>query len=381
MRLTDLPTPALVLDRPRLERNARRMAAVAARHGVRLRPHLKTAKSAEVARIAAFGQFGGLTVSTVAEAAWFAARGFCDLLYAVGIAPDKLEPLNRLQVEHGATLTLIADHPDQIRAAGERAAMLNARFSILIEVDTGGGRGGVDPDGPDLLDLARLIARAPALELQGVLAHAGHSYGASDHDEIRAIAEAERAGVVRSAERLRAAGFAAPVVSVGSTPTALLANGLEGVTEIRPGVYTLFDLDQAGRGMCAVDDIAVSVLATVIGHNPRAGRVLIDAGGLALSKDLSAAKFGPDTGFGLVTPVEPGAAPIPGHRVAEVHQEHGLISGPDGAGPDWDRFPVGSKVRVLPNHACMTAASYAEYLVVDGSVEVEERWDKVRGWF
>jgi D-serine deaminase-like pyridoxal phosphate-dependent protein len=377
MQLAELDTPALLLDRAVLARNCAAMAARAAAYGLRLRPHLKTAKSAEVARLATAGQFGGVTVSTLAEARYFAARGFRDITYAVGIAPGKLDGVAALQRD-GARLTVIADSAGAVAGASERAAALDARFRLLIEIDTGGLRGGVAPDSDELIALGRAIAAAPGLELEGVLTHAGQSYNCQGAEQIRAVAEAERAGVVEAADRLRAAGLPCPVVSAGSTPTAIHAESLEGVTELRPGVYMFFDLDQVGIGSCRLEDIALTVLASVIGHNRRAARILIDAGALALSKDVSAGAFMSDVGYGLVCPAG-ASAPMDGLYVAEVHQEHGLIAAAGGA-PPYEALPVGTKVRILPNHACITAAAHSAYHVVEAGGEVVDRWERVNGW-
>jgi len=260
-----------------------------------------------------------------------------------------------------------------------RAQQLGASFDVLIEIDTGGRRGGLPPGDPGLVELGTLISSlGPALRLEGVLTHAGHSYHARTIEEIQAIAEDERQGAVRSAERLRAAGLQCRTVSIGSTPTMVHAKSLEGVTEIRPGVYTFFDIDQMAIGACAIEDIAVSVLASVIGHNRRAGRVLIDAGGLALSKDISAAEFRKDVGYGWVCPVD-GSGPIPDVWVADVHQEHGLVASTK-EHPPWDSLPIGGRVRILPNHVCMTVAPYGQYYVVDGGDEIVATWSKATGW-
>ncbi|MGJ7545833.1 alanine racemase [Variovorax sp. LT1R16] len=388
MALAEIATPALLLDSTILERNCAAMAQRAAHHGVALRPHLKTSKSAEVARVATRGQAGGITVSTVAEADYFAANGFLDLTYAVGISAGKIEALDRIQRSYGARITLLADRVEAVLSAAEEARALEATFNMLIEIDTGGGRGGLAPDDAELLTVARAIAQSEAFTLVGVLTHAGHSYHVEGRDAIRAIAETERAGAVHAAERLRAAGLSINVVSVGATPTAVCAERLDGVTEMRPGVYTFFDLDQAARGICEIEDVALSVLATVIGHNPRSRRVLIDAGALALSKDESAAEFRDGLGFGLICKVD-GTAPLGGLRVAELHQEHGLIacdgetdSDTDGAVQAmFDALPVGSRVRILPHHACMTAAPYDRYHVVRGAgADVHAIWGKTRGW-
>ncbi len=377
MRLAELETPALILDRSVLIRNCKAMAARAAAHGLRLRPHLKTAKSAEVAQIATAGQFGGITVSTLAEARYFAARGFRDITYAVGIVPGKLDEVARLHRD-GARITLIADSTEAAAGAAERATALGARFPLLIEIDTGGLRGGVAPDSDQLIALGRAITAAPGLELEGVLTHAGQSYHCQGAAQVRAVAEAERAGVVAAAERLREAGLPCSVVSAGSTPTAVHAGSLDGVTELRPGVYMFFDLDQVCIGACALEEIALTVLASVIGHNRRAERILIDAGALALSKDVSAGEFMSHVGYGLVCPAA-ASAPMDGLYVAEVHQEHGLIAAPEGT-PPYEALPVGTKVRILPNHACITAAAHAAYQVVEGGDEVVDRWGRVNGW-
>jgi D-serine deaminase-like pyridoxal phosphate-dependent protein len=374
-----MDTPALILNLAVLERNCAAMAARARRHGVRLRPHLKTAKSAEVAAVATQGQFGGITVSTVAEAAYFAAHQFRDLTYAVGIAPQKIPALAHIQRKHDAIVTLIADTVSAATAAAESAAKGQSVFPVLVEVDTGGGRGGVAPDGPELIAVAETIARSSALKFAGVLTHAGHSYHARSVDEIRRIAEQERAGTVRAAQRLVAAGFPCETVSVGSTPTMVYAERLDGVTEIRPGVYTFFDLDQVGLGVCTEDDIAVSIVATVIGHNRRSERILIDAGALALSKDLSASEFIRNVGYGLIRPIRGAVLPSVRMYVAEVHQEHGLIAATEGELP-WDSLPIGAKVRVLPNHACLTVAPFHRYQVDRGDGQADEVWEKIRGW-
>lgn len=285
--LAALETPALLLDRDILQRNCARMSERMGAAGVALRPHLKTAKSRAVAQLATQGHFGGITVSTLAEARYFLEGGYRDILYAVGMVPAKAAQAAALQRE-GATLTLILDDAEAARALGEAAQALDARFAVMVEVDTGGGRAGVDPGSPQLLEVARAVHEHPALALTGVLTHAGHSYHCRGAAEIAAVAEAERAGVVRAAERLRAEGLPCPVVSAGSTPTAVHAASFEGLTEMRPGVYVFNDLDQLGIGSCGAEDLALSVLASVIGHNRRTGRILLDAGALALSKDIKA---------------------------------------------------------------------------------------------
>lgn len=378
MSLAELKTPALVLDRATLVRNCERMAERMQAHRVKLRPHLKTAKSARIASIATHGQFGGITVSTLAEARYFAERGYRDQLYAVGVAPNKLDEVAALQRE-GVQMTLLTDNREAALAAADRAASLDCDFRFLIEVDTGGMRGGVGPESEDLITLGQFINAAPRLHMEGVMTHAGQSYHCQGALEVAQVAEAERAGVTLAASRLRWAGLRCPVVSAGSTPTAVHATSLLGITEMRPGVYMFFDLDQLGIGTCDMEDIAVSVLSTVIGHNPRAGRIVVDAGSIALSQDLSASEHLEDIGYGMVCPGE-SRRPLSGLCVQDVYQEHGMIGTTNGAPPPYERFPVGSRVRILPNHACMTAAAYSSYQVVDGDNVVVDVWDRVSGW-
>jgi D-serine deaminase-like pyridoxal phosphate-dependent protein len=380
MLLDDLPTPSLILDLDRLERNCDRMIRRAAELGVRLRPHMKTAKSADVGRLATREGAVGVTVSTLAEAEYFARAGFRDITYAVGIAGPKVGALAALQRRHGARISLLPDTVAAVHDAARHAEAAGERLALFIEIDSGGGRGGVAADGPELPALGEAVRASPWLSLAGVLTHAGQSYGASSIEEITRIAEEERVAVTRAADRLRSLGMEVPAVSVGSTPTALHARSLAGVTDMRPGVYTLFDLAQVALGSCTVDDIAVSVLATVIGHNPRAGRMLIDAGALALSKDVSGNRGGRTVGYGLVCPAT-GGRPAHGLIVADVHQEHGLVAceGLD-SGLD-SRYPVGTRVRVLPNHACLMAAPHDRYYLVRGGDRgVEGIWAKVTGW-
>lgn len=368
MRLADLPTPCLVLDRGVLRRNLAAMADALAGHGVALRPHMKTAKNIEVARLALDGQPGGITVSTLAEAEYFSAHGILDLLYAVGITPQKLEQVAKLNGA-GADCMVVTDDPGMADAIAAHPVPVRA----LIELDTGEHRAGVAPDGPALLEIAARLGP----RLAGVMTHGGHSYAARTPEELRAVAEQERSGAALAARRLRDAGFTVDVVSVGSTPTALHAAGLDGVTEVRAGVYMFGDLFQAAIGSHGPDGIALTVLASVIGRRPAEGRLLVDAGGLALSKDRSTQATAHDYGFGLV--LGPDGAPVYGGAVVRhAYQEHGVVD-LDPALPD-PGLGVGARVRIAPNHACMTAAAHDRYHVVDGSDEVVAVWMRVNGW-
>jgi D-serine deaminase-like pyridoxal phosphate-dependent protein len=365
MKLADLPTPCLVLDSTILNRNLRVMASALVRLNVPLRPHMKTAKSIEVARLAIAGQPGGITVSTLAEAEYFFGHGITDILYAVGITPQKLEQVCKLNAA-GAQIIVITDDPI---VAGIIAAQPSPPRA-LIEIDSGEERGGVHPDSTLLLELAEILGSC----LSGVMTHAGHSYAGRSVREIEQIAETERGSVTRAAGRLRDAGYAIGIVSAGSSPTARHAENFAGVTEIRAGVYMFGDLFQAEIETHGADSIAVTVLTSVIGRRP--GRVLVDAGGLALSKDRSTEATPHDYGYGLALDID-GTRGLGHAIVRKAYQEHGVVE-LDPAHPA--DLPIGAKLRIAPNHTCMTAAAHDRYFVVDGGQDVVAIWHRVNGW-
>ncbi|TIU28173.1 MAG: hypothetical protein E5W34_02690, partial [Mesorhizobium sp.] len=189
-----------------------------------------------------------------------------------------------------------------VREVNRQALDLGIVVDVLIELDSGEQRAGVLSGSEELLDIGRALAELPGTRLEGVLTHAGHSYQSRTIEDIRKVAEEERAVAVSAAERLRAIGLAVPVVSVGSTPTATHGVNFAGVTEVRCGVYMFGDVMQSEIYSCGREDISLSVLATVIGHRPQFNTALIDAGALALSKDRSTAASGlpEDVGFGMV---------------------------------------------------------------------------------
>ncbi len=371
MKLADLPTPCLVLDRAILQRNLDAMAQAVGRHDVALRPHMKTAKSMDVARLAlatSGARTQGITVSTLAEAEYFVGHGITDLLYAVGITPQKLDQIAKLNAA-GADVKVITDDIDVTSAIAAHPGGLSA----LIEVDCGEARGGIDPASPALPEIAARLGRAFA----GIMTHAGHSYSGRSIADMQAIAEAERTGGVRAAARLRVAGFACKIVSIGSSPTALHAISLDGITEVRAGVYMFGDLFQMQIGTNGPDDLAVTVLTSVIGLRQAERRLLVDAGGIALSKDRSTESAPEDFGFGLVLDLA-GQRSFGHALVKRANQEHGVIDlDPTHPAPD---LRIGDKLRIAPNHVCMTAAAHDRYFVVDGDDTVVAIWPRVNGW-
>ena len=374
--IDDLPTPVLILDRAVLRRNLKRMSDRLRDSGVMLRPHLKTAKSVQIGRMAVEGHDGRITVSTLAEARYFAEGGFKDILYGVGIVPSKLPAITELR-RKGVNLRVVTDNVAVARAIAD-AASKGDTFSVFIEIDSGGGRAGLpSPELPGLLDIARVLHDAPNVELAGVMTHAGHSYHESTPDGVAKVAEQERRAIVGAAEKLRAAGIPCPIVSGGSTPTAVHSKDFTGITEMRPGVYVFNDLDQEFIGSCGAGDLALSVLASVIGHYPHRNQMLVDAGALALSKDISAQEFQPKVGYGTIAD-----APSKDMAVLECSQEHGFVTSADPM--PYGNMPIGTRVRILPNHACITAAAYDRYYVVDSDLDggktVVDVYDRINGW-
>ena len=359
-----LSTPAFLVDRTIVARNCDRMREKAAASGVIFRPHAKTHKTIEIARMQHGGAIGPLTVSTMAEAEHLAGGGFRDLTYAVPIAPEKLGRAAALAAKVDR-LNLLIDSPDALRAVEEFARAHGVVFDVFLKVDCGYHRAGVDPDRPESLELARGMAKSPAIRFRGLLTHAGHSYHARTREEIAALAAEETSAVSRFREKLSQD----LVRSVGSTPTAAVVERFTDCDEVRPGNYVFFDAFQATIGSCSIDDCAVSVLTTVIGSYPERGALMVDAGALALSKDLGPDHIDPRFGYGLVC--DTALRPLP-MRIHALSQEHGKVAADQPP-------PVGTRLRIIPNHSCLTAAMYATYAVVERGKVIDE-WRPVRGW-
>ncbi len=375
-RLGDLQTPCLVLDVDRMDRNIARLRTKLDGLGVTLRPHLKTAKSVEVARRMMSTPQGPATVSTLREAELFAEAGITDVIYAVGVTPSKLAKVIELR-RGGCDLAVLLDTVEQAQAVASASREAGIIIPALIEIDCDGHRSGILPGDAD-----RLRAIAAALvdggELRGVLTHAGGSYSARG-DKLKDLADTERKAVVEAATILRKAGYACPIVSMGSTPTAHNAVVLDGVTEVRAGVFIFFDLVMAGIGICKVDDIDISVLATVIGHQREKGWILIDAGWMAMSQDKGTSKQEVNQGYGLVCDIS--GQPFNNLILADANQEHGIITVRPGSDAGLPALQIGDRVRILPNHACATGAQHQAYHVVRGECDlVEDEWQRFGGW-
>lgn len=374
--LADLQTPALLLSEPKLDRNIARMKSRMDALGVPLRPHIKTSKSFDVYKRALDGAVG-VTVSTLAEAEYAFEHGVSNILYAVGIASGKLDRAIALRAK-SADLTLTVDSMEAAQAIAAKGAGARDRIPVVIEIDSDDHRAGVKPLSGAAREVAGFLNRAKGARYRGLMTHAGGSYDCRSIDAIRAIAEKERRAVVDTAAMLKADGIESEIVSVGSTPTATFGERFDGATEVRVGVYMFQDLVMASLGVCALDDIAISVLTSVIGAQREKNWILTDGGWMAMSRDRGTAAFPVDYGYGLVC--DEAGAPIDDMFVISCNQEHGIIARRGGGAIDFSKFPVGRLLRILPNHACATAAQFSAYQVLDGENRIVARYPRMNGW-
>ena len=260
-----------------------------------------------------------------------------------------------------------------ILAIEELAASRGITLPVLLEIDCGGGRSGVDPASDIAQLLVRRLADAESIDFRGLLTHAGHAYLARSRSEAYEVACEERNLMNAFATEVRDLGVVIAEVSVGSTPTLRAIDDLTGITEARPGNYLFNDFFQSAIGSCDLDDVAFSVLATVISVDTEQGRAVVDAGALALSKDPGPTHVDSECGYGLPVTLAD-QHPLPGLRLVGLTQEHGSLIGPGVAA-----LKPGTRLRILPNHSCLSAACFDSYDVVRGS-EIVDEWHPVRGW-
>ena len=364
---SELATPALVIDVDKLDANLARMSAKASDLKVHLRPHIKTHKCIEIGLRQRDLGSTGITVSTLHEAAVFADHGFNDITWAFPLILSRIDEARRLA--ETCTLRLVIDSMEAL----ETLEASGAPFRVWLKVDCGYHRAGVDPNGELGPDLAQRLSSSSVLVFDGILTHSGQSYEVEGSDHLRKVAEQERSIMVAFADRLRARGIEVPAVSIGSTPAISVVEDLDGIDEVRPGNYAFYDGTQAALGSCQISDCAVTVIASVVSSPRSATHSVIDAGALALSKDTLPEDKSPSGS----TPAQMGqifghydtARMSPSQRLYGLSQEHGLVTG---------SLPVGSRLRILPNHSCLTVACFDEFVVVKGT-EIVDRWKIWRG--
>ncbi len=374
MELTDVQTPALLVDIDRFRTNCEWMKRKAKKLGVTLRPHLKTHKCWELAKEQMLTPQGPATVSTLLEAEKFFNYGVKDLIYAVGISPSKFERAVALR-QKGCDLKVILDNMQTARKFNEYVSAMKIRFPVLIEIDCDGHRSGVKPLSGELLEVAAELKEYAYLA--GLLTHAGDSYKCVGEEQCAAAQENERNSLVMAANRLREAGYKLEIISAGSTPTTVFARNWEGVTEIRCGVYCFFDLVMAGIGACDYDQIALSLLVEVIGHQKERGWIIVDGGWMALSRDRGTSSQRIDQGSGLVCDIH--GKVLGDYIVLQANQEHGIITRRDGKPAKVEDFPVGTRLRILPVHACAMSAQHPRYFILRNE-KIVDQWKRFYGW-
>ncbi len=376
--LADLDTPSLLLDRAAVLRNGRRAVRALEGTGVELRPHLKIAKSARVAALAhgADERPGAYAVSTIREARELAAEGLADLLLAVTLPPQRIPAAIDL-VRRGVRLRVATDDAGVVEALIEASTASGVELEVLLELDCGHHRGGLPLEVRQVEVLARRLHEAPGVVFGGLMTYAGHVYGARDREELFAIARQERRDLRTTAERLETAGIPCAVRSAGGSQTLGCPDELDGVTELRAGTYLFGDARSVALGTIDPEDVALTVLATVIGHSPATGRLVIDAGALALPGGASANLDLPQPCHGLLYD-ESGCERLDDLHVAAISQEHGLVAS---ATPiDFHTFPVGRRVRVMPVTANLTSCAFDRFHVVDERGAVVADWERITGW-
>lgn len=337
--------------------------------GCELRPHVKTTKTVEGALLQTGGSKRRITVSTLAEAGFFADAGFDDILYAVPLTVDKLPEAASLSRRLGA-FHLIVDNRSTVDALlSQPPPSAHKQWSVFLMVDCGYHRDGVDPEDEGSVTLAKRLEDAATCTFAGVYTHGGHSYDASSTSEVRRIAGVERDSVTRFAARLRGAGVPCPVVGVGSTPTCSLPPPhLDGVDEMHPGNYIYNDVTQATLGACAAADIAVRVLTRVVGHYPKQNMLLVDMGWTGCSAQ------GAESGYGALLEARD-------LKVKLLKQEAGEVVSADGAPIDFGKYPIGTILQLAPWHSCAATQQHQVIHALDGDHRtIVDTWQICKGW-
>lgn len=373
--VTSLMTPACIIDKSCFLNNVDRLSTHLEQSNVAFRAHVKTLKSIEAA--AYYAPPGTpITVSTLAEAAHFAAAGYKDILYAVTLTPNKLSAVYPLH-ENGIVLTVMIDSHDALRALRDDLEVPAAPLAVAIEVDVDGARAGMTQDDPELVSLAKAVNATAGLYFRGLVTHGGASYQCFTPDALLAMAEQEQARLLAAKTVLEKQGVACEMVSLGSTPTALAEIARDGITEVRAGVFATFDCVMANIGVCTLNDIALRVVTRVIKVDAQRQRVLIDAGWMALSRDTGTSGQWRDCGYGLVCDVDGNV--LDGWYVSSTSQEHGIIEHVSGTVDPSRLFAFGDTLQILPVHACATASQFSHYHVCEDN-QVAERWGRIDGW-
>jgi len=353
--LESLATPAVLIDRATALRNLDRMQAEANARGIRLRPHSKTHKSPVVAKWQIDRGAVGICCAKLGEAEVFVGAGIKDIRL-----PYPLHPANAARVVallDRAHLSFIVDHPVVARRWSDEMMRRGRQVDVLVKVDVGFHRCGIDPAAAGAVDMIRGVASLPGLRFKGVLSHAGQAYHAHSEDELKKMAEDEAATLRDLVARCRHAGVTIDEVSTGATPPARFSLQQQGFTEYRPGNYVYFDRTQVALGAATLDDCALTVLATVV-SKPAADRIILDSGSKTLTND-GARGFTPAPGSGVVLINGQPDHNLLVERLSEEHATVKVLSGSTNLEP-------GDRVRIVPNHSCVVSNLVDQAWLVDG---------------
>lgn len=355
-QISNIDTPALLLDLDKMEANIKDIANFANEVKVAVRPHIKTHKSVRIASKQIEAGAVGITVAKVGEAEVMVNGGIDDILIAYPIVSKaKLKRISQLRERAKITLTI---------DSREQANILNRFFTnkeplhVWIKVNSGLNRVGVEPN-EEVVELAAYISELPALHLNGIFTHAGHSYAASSVEQIEKIAHEEAEAVLKSATLCEDAGITITHRSIGSTPTFKIAGAVQGVTEIRPGNATFYDMVQVGLGVATKEQCALTVLSSVV--SKKSNRIVIDAGSKTLALDQGAHGNASITGHGFIKE-------FPDLVIERLSEEHGVIPI-----EGHTNVELNERITIIPNHACVVANLFDTY-IVHRSGEIIGNW-------
>ncbi|MDP6372641.1 MAG: alanine racemase [Vicinamibacterales bacterium] len=363
MQITDLPTPQVLIDRRRLTANIERMQTAATRGGMTLRPHTKTHKSPRVAKWQVDAGASGIACAKIGEAEVFADAGFTDIRLPYPINPSNSDRL--LALMERAQISIVVDHAAVATEWSEAMLAAGKQLDVLVKVDVGYHRCGIDPALATAVPFLTQVAALPGLRLRGLLSHAGQSCDVTSAAELAAVAKDEAELLRTLAAEARRAGVAVDEISVGSTATAMLSATEPDITELRPGNYVYYDRSQVAIGSASLEDCALSVMATVV-SKPADNRIVLDCGSKTLTSDTGRGMVRPK-GYGAVFAGLDALAPDDSLLIARLSEEHGVVEVQTGA----TRLEPGDRVRVLPNHSCVVSNLVDAVRLVEGSTVVD----------
>ena len=345
--------------------NIARVQSLAAAAGARLRPHAKTHKSPIVARWQLDAGAAGICCAKLGEAEVFVNAGIKDVRLPYPVNPSNASRL--IPLMDRASLSIIVDHPDVVRGWSDAMHRAKRTLDVLIKVDVGFHRCGIDPNG-DPLAFIQTVALLPGLKLRGLLSHAGHAYHAASDAELAAIARQEAETLASLKTRAEASGIPIEEISVGATPTLRFSAGQPGVTELRPGNYVYFDRTQVALGAASLDDCALTVLATVVSKHP--GRIILDCGSKTLTNDL-ARGITKAPGYGVVLAGDEDNLDYAREidetlTIERLSEEHATVRVTGET-----RLEPGDRVRVVPNHSCVVSNLVDVVRLVDGDQVID----------